>query len=87
MKAIRLRTKLCLGLAVALFCLFLVGISPAGQSYLIGTPSEDHWVRDDQYMGAGLAPYVYCLVPSFGLFIASGILPVYDWRRIRHPHK
>ena len=64
MAGIRMRTRLCLGLTVLLFALFLIGITERGQRYLIGKPSSDHWQRDDQYMGAGLAPYVYCLAPG-----------------------
>jgi hypothetical protein len=59
----RTQTKLCLATAAILLILFLIGISSRGQRYLIGAPSADHWQRDDQYMGAGLAPYVYCLAP------------------------
>lgn len=77
----RVRTKFCLFIGVALFALFLVGISEPGQTYLIGTPSEDHWVRDDQYMGAALAPYVYCLVPSLLCFVVSGFMLVTDIRK------
>jgi hypothetical protein len=79
----RLRTKLCFGLSILLFGLFLAGMSGPGQSYLEGTPSPDHWVRDDQVMGAGLAPVVFCLVPSVTAFIASVLLYFFDMRRDR----
>jgi hypothetical protein len=80
----RFRTKLCFGLSIVLFGLFLLGISPAGQRYLIGMPSQDHWVLDDQVMGAGLAPIVYCLVPSVALFIGSVVLYFFDRRNKRN---
>jgi hypothetical protein len=77
----RLRTKLCMAVAVVLFALFLLGISEPGQRYLIGAPSEGHWMRDDQYMGAALAPYVYCLVPSLLCFAISGFSMTNDIRK------
>jgi hypothetical protein len=76
----RLRTKLCFGLSMVLLGLFLLGISPVGQHYLVGAPSPDHLVLDDQVMGAGLAPFVYCLVPSVALFLASMLLCFFDRR-------
>ena len=79
----RLRTKVCFLVAGVLLAAFLLGISPWGQSALIGTPSADHWVRDDQYMGAGLAPYVYCLLPSLVCFAVSGLMLATDIRRKR----
>jgi hypothetical protein len=82
----RLRTKLCLGLSIVLLGLFLLGISPIGQRFLEGAPSPDHWVRDDQVMGAGLAPIVYCLLPSIALFITSVILLFVDLRKKRKSH-
>jgi hypothetical protein len=66
------RTKLCFLVAASLFVSFGLGISERGQQYLIGTPSVDHWRRDDQYMGAGLAPYAYCLIPAL-LALVIGI--------------
>ena len=76
----RFRTKLCFGLSAVLFGLFLLGMSTPGQRYLIGTPSPDHWKYDDQVMGAGLAPIVYCLMPSVTLFVGSVILYFLDRR-------
>jgi hypothetical protein len=70
------------GLGVVFLVLFLIGISQAGQRYLVGTPSEDHWERDDQYMGAALAPYVYCLVPGF-LFLTGSLVAYSVDRRNR----
>jgi hypothetical protein len=71
MGKIRLWVRLCFGCGVVLLGLFFFGISSVGQTYLIGKPSDDHWVRDDQYMGAGLAPFVYCLLPGLVFFAAS----------------
>jgi hypothetical protein len=68
---------------MVLLGLFLLGISPVGQHYLVGTPSPDHWVLDDQVMGAGLAPFVYCLVPSVALFLTSMLLYFFDRRNKR----
>lgn len=82
---IRLRTKICLIAAAAFFAVFLVGVSEPGQRLLVGTPSQDLWVRDDQYMGAALAPYVYCLAPSVALAIASLVMLVVDRRRAKKP--
>ncbi|AFL86617.1 hypothetical protein Terro_0268 [Terriglobus roseus DSM 18391] len=62
-----LRTKLCFLTAALLFAAFGLGISERGQRLLIGTPAADHWQRDDQYMGAGLAPFAYCLAPGIVL--------------------
>jgi hypothetical protein len=74
----RTRTKLCLGAAAILCVLFIIGISDRGQSYLIGKPSPDHWRRDDQYMGAALAPYVYCLAPALILAVVAAVLYAVD---------
>jgi len=79
----RLWTRIMFGLGVVLLGLFLAGISPAGQRYLIGKPSENHWERDDQYMGAALAPYVYCLVPSILFFTGSVVIYSVGRRRKR----
>jgi hypothetical protein len=73
-----------LGLSALLFGLFLLGVSPAGQRFLIGTPSPDHWVLDDQVMGAGLAPFVYCFVPGVALIFASAVLYFFDRRKKRN---
>jgi hypothetical protein len=75
------KTKLCLAAAAIFLIFFLLGISSRGQRYLIGTPSADHWQRDDQYMGAALAPYFYCLAPCLILTIVGTVLFVVDRRR------
>jgi len=81
MAGMRMRTKICAGLAVILFACFLWGISDSGQRYLIGTPSPDHWVRDDQFMGAGAAPFIYCLLPSLVLVVIAVIFFVFERKK------
>ena len=84
MTGMRTRTKLSLALAAFLFVLFGLGISGPGQKLLIGKPSADHWVRDDQYMGAALAPLVYCLAPAIILASIGAGFYLSDRRRMRH---
>jgi hypothetical protein len=76
-----IRTKLLLIFSIALFLLFLAGVSDWGQRYLIGTPPTDHWVADDRAMGAGLAPYAYCLLPAILLLMGTGTSYVADRRK------
>jgi hypothetical protein len=78
----RLRTKICITITVLLLGLFFAGISAVGQRFLIGTPSQDHWILDDQVMGAGLAPFAYCLLPGIVFFIISGVLLLLDLRSL-----
>jgi hypothetical protein len=77
----RIRTKLCFIAAALLFVMFGVGISERGQRFVIGTPATDHWQRDDQYMGAGLAPYVYCLAPAVVLVLIGSVFYLKDHKR------
>jgi hypothetical protein len=67
----KLRQKIILGLAALLCALFLIGESGRGQVLLRGKQKTDetHSEADDRYMGAGLAPFVYCLIPGAVLFI------------------
>jgi hypothetical protein len=67
----KLRHRIVLICAALLFALFLIGESDSGQGLLRGTPkpNETHFEADNRYMGAGLAPIVYCLVPGVVLFI------------------
>jgi hypothetical protein len=83
MKRLSTRTKLLVCATAALLVLFLIGESDWGQHFLIGKASDDHWVRDDQYMGAGLAPIVYCAVPGGVLLIVSLVSYGADRRRDR----
>lgn len=75
-----MRTKICFLAALLLFVAFGLGISEWGQRFLIGTPAADHWQRDDQYMGAGLAPYAYCLAPGMILVLLGSSLLIKDRR-------
>jgi hypothetical protein len=60
-----------LAVALLLAALFFLGETDSGQVYLRGKPANpsDHFVVDDQYMGAALAPFIYCLVPASLLFL------------------
>lgn len=71
---LRRRYLLCLGAAAVLVVLFLCGESSVGQRILQGkpVPNEDHFAADDRVMGAGLAPFVYCLVPAVLLMTYVG---------------
>jgi hypothetical protein len=65
------------GLSALFLCFFVFGITDVGQVVLRGRipPNATHWQLDDIYMGAGLAPWVYGLVPSVLLaFIGGGLL-------------
>jgi hypothetical protein len=68
----KLRTKLVFALSILFFVFFLWGDSEKGQEALRGKIPENaaHIQMDDIYMGAGLVPWVYGLVPS----VFSGIL-------------
>src|ERR1700722_17373847 len=77
-----MRTKTKLVSELRWYC--LSGISNRGQRYLIGQPSADHRQRDDQYVGAGLAPYVYCLAPCL-IPMILGTTPKRSWTgRVQH---
>ena len=67
----KLRHRVVLICAALLFVLFLIGESDSGQRVLRGNPkpNETHFEADDRVMGAGLAPFVYCLAPGAALFI------------------
>ena len=75
------RTKIFAGLALLLFASFLLGMSGPGQRYLMGHPSPDHWIQDEQAMGAALAPVVYCLAPAVALAATALISFVFDKKR------
>jgi hypothetical protein len=80
----KLRHKIYLGCIIVLCALFFAGESDRGQDLLLGKPkpNETHWEADDRYMGAGLAPLVYCLVPAAIILIFGGTdFMVYATRR------
>jgi hypothetical protein len=81
----RLRQKVVFAIAATLLLLFVLGASPRGQEFLRGKApsSETHWQTDDRYIGAGLAPFVYCLVPGVVLFL-YGLGDVVVRRVLRH---
>lgn len=62
----KLRTKLVFALSILLFVFFSLGVTEKGQEVLRGRIPENasHMEVDDIYMGAGLAPYVWGLVPA-----------------------
>jgi hypothetical protein len=76
--------QLAFGLSVLFLCFFVFGISDVGQVVLRGRipPNATHWQLDDIYMGAGLAPWVYGLVPSVLLALIGGGLLLS--RRLKH---
>ena len=57
-----------------LLILFALGISSPGQLWLRGDVPQDHWKADDAYIGAGLAPYVFCFVPAIGLVCVGAVV-------------
>ena len=67
----KLRHRIVLICAAFLFVLFLMGKSDSGQQVLRGNskPNETHFEADDRYIGAGLAPFVYCVAPGVALFL------------------
>lgn len=71
----RTRHKICLGIALGLLILGLIGVTEPAQVLLRGTapPNETPFQADDRYMGAGLAPIAYCILPSLILFLYVGL--------------
>jgi len=68
--------QVAFGLSALFLCFFVFGITDAGQVGLRGRIPQNatHWQLDDIYMGAGLTPWVYGLVPSILLaFIGGGM--------------
>ena len=60
-------------LSVLFLCFFAFGITDTGQVVLRGRipPNATHSQLDDIFMGAGLAPWVYGLLPSVVLAIVG----------------
>jgi hypothetical protein len=71
MSIFKRRHKILLPCGVILCALFLLGESDRGQELLRGKagPNETHFEADDRFMGAGLAPLVYCLLPGGSMLI------------------
>jgi hypothetical protein len=85
----RMRTKLVLLLSISLFVFFLFGVTDKGQEVLRGRIPENasHMDLDDIYMGAGVAPWVWGLVPSVFTGIVGLILLRADLRtKNRNPN-
>ena len=80
----KIRTKILLIVSVPFLCFFTFGVTETGQVFLIGSipAGTDHWKADDIYMGAGLAPWVYGLIP-FILLFASGLVSWFLEKRKR----
>jgi hypothetical protein len=70
---VRKRTKILFAFCSAFLGFFLFGVTDYGQRVLRGEipPNASHWQRDDIYMGAGLAPWVYGLVPGILLLVIA----------------
>src|ERR1035441_2464431 len=77
------RHKICLGIAVGLLLLGLLGLTEWGQNLLRGVApvNETPFQADDRYMGAGLAPIIYCVVASILLFAYVSLSLL--WMRLR----
>jgi hypothetical protein len=69
----KLRIRILFVISGALFCAFLFFVTDRGQEILRGTPPKNAtgFQLDDIYMGAGLAPWIWMLVPSFILFLVA----------------
>jgi hypothetical protein len=68
--------QVAFGLSALFLCSFVFGITHAGQVVSQGRIPQNATQQqlDDIYMGAGLAPWVYGLVPSsFLAFVGSGL--------------
>lgn len=74
-RSMKTRTKTLFICSLPFLIFFAFGVTNFGQRLLIGKlPADiDHWKADDIYMGAGLAPWVYGLVP-FILLCFGGLL-------------
>jgi hypothetical protein len=78
----KMRTKILFICSLPFLCFFAFGVTNFGQRVLIGKlpPDIDPWKADDIAMGAGLAPWVYGLVP----FILLSICGLFSWLLERH---
>jgi hypothetical protein len=81
---VKIRTKLLFILGAPFLCFFAIGVTEFGQRFLRGDipAGTDHWKADDIYMGAGMAPWMWGLLP-FMLLGGSGLISwSLDKRRI-----
>jgi hypothetical protein len=72
-KSQKLRIRILFVISGALFCAFLFFVTDRGQEILRRTPPKNAtgFQLDDIYMGAGLAPWIWMLVPSFIFFLVA----------------
>jgi hypothetical protein len=77
------RHRIALCLSVALLVLFFIGESGPGQAFLRGKApgAETPFMADDRYMGAGLAPFAYCLLPACVLLLYAVFTTIVSRRR------
>jgi hypothetical protein len=59
------RTRVILITSIPFLCFFVFGVTDFGQKILQGDipAGTNHWKADDIVMGAGLAPWVYGMIP------------------------
>jgi hypothetical protein len=69
------RHRIVLWLSVTLIGMFFLGESEPVHVFLRGTApsSETPFMADDRYVGAGLAPFAYCLFPACALILYAGV--------------
>jgi hypothetical protein len=79
------RAKITFLLAAPFLLFFVVGITDKGQEVLRGRipPNATHWQLDDIYMGAGLAPVAYGLLPALLLCVVGFVFLFFHWRTKR----
>jgi hypothetical protein len=82
----KLRTKLQLAPSLPFLGFFVFGITDVGQRVLVGKLplNVDHWKDNDIYMGAGLAPWVYGLIPFLAFFLFSLVSRLLERSKFRH---
>lgn len=69
----KMRTKMLVLASLPFLIFFAFGVTEFGQTVLIGKlpANVDHWKAEDVYMGAGLAPWVYGLIPFILLCLCA----------------
>ena len=80
----RRHTKILLVASVVLLVLSLLLETDVGQNFLRGDAAKlakmDHWQLDDVYIGAGLAPLVWGIVPAVFLGLLGCVCWYFDLR-------